>query len=316
MQLSLAQSSGAAPYIAGEDRSASLHVAKIVIFALDGGAQDGTDGKTLYSRCKIFDLARKPAISSVTTRNNTIDNCALCGMAQHKRASVQAALQRVQLAIAEDDGSSAAKHKEATDAVAMLQRAVERPDETFGRQRFSILLPFVLRFAVEYGILQSLAAAGDQPKTAAELAEASGADELIIVRAMRLLTANGICDELERGKYSANAITQYAARTPIIGGFLHLYDHVTPIMAKTPELIQAHRLGSGAASHQSPFQEVYGAPMFGVLAKNPAEKKNFDNFMQARLHPSIPKWFDIYDAQSQLAAVDNLEGKALVVDVG
>jgi len=56
--------------------------------------------------------------------------------------------------------------------------------------------------------------------------------------------------------------------------------------------------------------------MFGVLARNPAEKKNFDNFMQARLHPSIPKWFDIYDAQSELAAAKDTDSKALIVDIG
>ena len=197
----------------------------------------------------------------------------------------------------------------------MLPRAIERPDGTFGRHRFSILLPFVLRFAMEYGILQTLVAASEQPKTAAELAQASGADELIIVRAARLLTANGICDELENGRYTANAITQYAARTPIIGGFLHLDDHITPIMVKTPELIQTRRLAT-AASHKSPLQKVYGAPRFGVLAQNLAEKKIFDNFMQARLHPLIPKWFDMYDAKNGLAAAEDTDGKALIVDIG
>ena len=43
---------------------------------------------------------------------------------------------------------------------------------------------------------------------------------------------------------------------------------------------------------------------------------NFDNYMQARLHPSIPKWFDIYDVRTELASETTSTGQALLVDVG
>ncbi|KAK5118853.1 hypothetical protein LTR62_000062 [Meristemomyces frigidus] len=240
-------------------------------------------------------------------------------MTQLQSILVPEALYNVQQALQADDGSSLAKHEEALDAIAKLQRAVERPDETVMRLRFSLLVPFAMRLAAEYGLIQDLAAAKGEQRAAADLATPSGADELLILRVMRLITAHGICDEHGHGRYSANAVTEFLSQTPIIGGLKHLYDHATPILAKTPDLIQEKRLGSldDPLTTASPLQEVWGAPMFSLLASNPTRKQNFDNYMQARLHASIPKWFDIYDVQTELASETNgTSNKALLVDVG
>ncbi|KAK3676965.1 hypothetical protein LTR78_003170 [Recurvomyces mirabilis] len=240
-------------------------------------------------------------------------------MTQSRSVSVSDALHNVQQALQADDGTSLAKHEEALDAIVKLQRAVERPDETVMRLRFSLLVPFVMRLAVEYGLVQDLAAANGETKAAADIATPGGADELLVLRVMRLITAHGICDEHGHGKYSANAVTEFLSRTPIIGGLKHLYDHATPILAKTSDLIHEKRLASleNVSTTASPLQEVWGAPMFSLLAINPTRKQNFDNYMQARLHPSIPKWFDIYDVRTELAsATDVTSDMALLVDVG
>jgi hypothetical protein len=229
------------------------------------------------------------------------------------------ALQYAQKAIEADDGQDPGKHADALEAIARLQLAAERPDETIMRLRWGFYPPFAMRFCVEYGVIQKLAETSGKDMTSKELAAFTGAEELLLLRVMRLLTYHGVVDEVDHGVYAANEVTAFLARPGIIGGLKHLYDHGTKIVSEVPELIERQQLGTfkTGRSSTSPLQHVFGKTMFPWLAANPPRKRNFDNYMQARQHSSEPKWFDIYDVESELAANPKLDTQeVLLVDVG
>jgi hypothetical protein len=236
-----------------------------------------------------------------------------------KKSALTEALQHAQQAIEADNGDDPGKHADALEAIARLQLAAERPDETIMRLRWGFYPPFAMRFCVEYGIVQKLSEAKGTPLTAMDLAASSGAHELLLLRVMRLLTYHGVCDEIDHGVYASNDTTAFLARPGIIGGLKHLYDHGTKIVAEVPDLIEKKQLGTfeTGRAETSPLEHVFGKTMFPWLAANPPRKKNFDNYMQARQHSSEPKWFEIYDVEGQIAANPKLyKEDVLLVDVG
>lgn len=232
--------------------------------------------------------------------------------------SLQDAIQRVQRAAEADTGNDQGKHAYLLEQIHQLRLAAETPAESIMRVRWEFMVAFSIRFALEYGILQSIAAKGGASVSAAELFKETGADELLIVRVMRLVTYNGICDEVSHGVYAASERTSFLVRKAILGGFNHIYDFGSQTVIGVPELIRnqsLHQFPNGP-NELSPFQHTFGDTMFGVLAKNPKRKQVFDDYMEARQFSKDPKWFEIFPAEQKLK--EGLRGGAdadLLVDV-
>ena len=131
-------------------------------------------------------------------------------------------IDEVKAAAEADNGQDQGNHAELLDKIHRLQQAAETPDETVMRLRWQFMTTAATRFALEYGILNALCESGG-PMTAADLAQKTGADALLIVRNMRLVTYNGVCDEVDHGTYAPNDRTRFLTLPAIAGGFNHLY---------------------------------------------------------------------------------------------
>jgi hypothetical protein len=178
--------------------------------------------------------------------------------------------------------------------------------------------PFAVQFAIEYGILQ-LIASRKEPWTAAELAKANGAEELLLIRVLRLLTYNGLCDEVAHGVYRANARTHFASQKAISGGFSHIYHFGSDIVTKIPDLIHQNRLYQfPKGEEQSLMQHTFGDSMFALLSKDPYRKKIFDECMAARTYLRDRKWFGVWPAREHLRErqAGDASSSASVFDIG
>ena len=185
--------------------------------------------------------------------------------------SLHAAILRVrEAAEASNDANDLSKHAKLLEEIHDLQLAAERPEESVMRLRWQFLGSSCIRWAIEYGILQILAKKPGSPVTAAELAEETGADELLIVRIMRLVTYNGTCEEVGHGIYMANDKTHFLAKPAILGGFAHIFDFGFKAVQTVPDLISESRIHQfpEGPDQQSPIQHAFGDTMFGVLAKD------------------------------------------------
>lgn len=184
--------------------------------------------------------------------------------------SLEKAVAEVQRKAEADKEGDLTSHGELLAAIHRLQLQAESPDETVMRMRWEFMSPLAVRTMIEYGILQAIAEAAGKPVTALELSRRTSADELLILRIMRLVTYHGFCDEQGHGVYSANAKTAFLVKPAILGGFTHIYDFGFRTAAAVPQLVQQNKLHQfpQGIGQQSPLQHTFGDTMFGVLAKD------------------------------------------------
>ncbi|KAI4594720.1 hypothetical protein KJ359_007523 [Pestalotiopsis sp. 9143b] len=194
-------------------------------------------------------------------------------------------------------------HLELLKGVQRLQNLVATPTEKMMRIRFQAYQNVCVRVAQEKGILQALVAKGRS--TAWELSEATGADELLIVRIMRLLSIIGIVDEVGPSTYQANETTEFSVKKGILGDVntdivLKICSNMGPIAAASNGEVDAHNF-------------TFGKSMFEYTAENPEYGKAFDDFMTARRAATWDKWFDIFPVREKVKPNDVSE--VLLVDV-
>ncbi|KAI0167667.1 O-methyltransferase [Pestalotiopsis sp. NC0098] len=196
-------------------------------------------------------------------------------------------------------------HLELLKGVQKLQNLVATPTEKMMRIRFQAYQNVCVRIAQEKGILQALVTNGRS--TAQELSKATGADELLIVRIMRLLSIIAIVDEVGPSTYQANETTEFSVKKGILGDVKYYTDIVLkicsnmgPIAAASNGEIDAHNF-------------TFGKSMFEYTAENPEYGKAFDDFMTARRAATWDKWFDIFPVREKVKPND--VGDVLLVDV-
>lgn len=228
--------------------------------------------------------------------------------------SLQEAISRVQQAANASTRDEYGKQTKIMKEIHRLQLVAEKPDEGIMRLRWQFMTTFAIRFAIEYGIISAICEMSGEPLSAAELSRTTGAEELLIVRTMRLVTYEGVCEEVAHGVYAANAKTKFLALPGILNGFTHIYDFGYKVTGLVPELIRNGKLSQfpSGPDERSPMQHACGDTMFGILSKEPRRKKIFDDYMEARRYSKEPKWLDIFPADK----LEAVPGQVLIVDVG
>lgn len=229
--------------------------------------------------------------------------------------SLQEAILRVQQAAKANTGDEHGKQAKLMEEIHRLQLVAEKPDEGIMRLRWQFMTTFAIRFAIEYGIISAICQREGKSISAAELSKKTGAEELLIVRTMRLVTYEAVCEEVAHGTYAANAKTNFLALPGILNGFSHIFDFGFKVTEQVPQLIRDGKLSQfpNGPDECSPIQHALGDTMFGILSKNPRRKKIFDDYMEARRFSKEPKWLDIYPAGEKLRAAPD---QVLLVDVG
>ncbi|KAJ6010878.1 hypothetical protein N7451_002290 [Penicillium sp. IBT 35674x] len=228
--------------------------------------------------------------------------------------SVSEALLKVQQLVSEEASGNKDAHGDLLKAIRALQLAAETPLETTSRVNFQILQNIAIRVAIEHRFLHILVEC-EKPVSAAELAIETGSDLLLIVRVMRMLTAIGFCDEIGYQLYAANDKTRFKILPGSVAAEKHHFDLDFGMAnyMRGPG-IQQFADEPGAITL---FKYAHGTDViFGLLERNPEQKKAFDDYMAARRVDDMPQWFEIFPAADKLGQLQEDPRAALMVDVG
>lgn len=160
------------------------------------------------------------------------------------------------------------------------------------------LYPASLRVAILLEIPELLA---ERPRTAAELAETTGADASHLQRILRYLSSRGVFQEDEAGAFHATGLSEPLradARPSVRQTVLLLTDDI--YWRSTGRLEDIVRGG------KTVFDDLFGAPLFELLARDPERAALFDNGIAA---------ISVIEQEAIAAAYEFTNG-ASVIDVG
>lgn len=160
------------------------------------------------------------------------------------------------------------------------------------------LYPASLRVAIKLEIPELLASG---PRNAAELAEATGADASHLQRILRYLSSRGVFREDEGGAFHATGLSE------------PLRPYAKPSVRQTVLLLtddiywrSTGRLEEIVLGGKTVFDDIFGAPLFDLLAREPERAALFDNGIAE---------ISVIEQEAIAAAYDFPDG-ATVVDVG
>jgi len=160
------------------------------------------------------------------------------------------------------------------------------------------LYPASLRVVARLAIPELLAA---RPRTAAEIAEATGADASHLQRILRYVSSRGVFREDEHGRFHATELSEPLradARPSVRQTVLLLTDDI--YWRSTGRLEDIVRGG------RTVFDDLFGAPLFDLLARDPERAALFDSGIAA---------ISVIE-QEAIAAAYEFDDGATVVDVG
>ncbi|KAJ5173353.1 hypothetical protein N7492_005946 [Penicillium capsulatum] len=174
-----------------------------------------------------------------------------------------------------------------------------------------------IRVAVENRFLHAIVAR-EGPIAATEIAEETNSDQLLTVRVMRVLTAIGLCDEVDHELYAANDKTRFKVLPGSIAAEKHHFDLDFGMGGKLVEYMRGPGIQQFADEPDAVtlFKYAHGTDViFGLLEKNAEQKQAFDDYMAARRIDNMLQWFDIYPAAQKLGMREYPDA-VLMVDVG
>lgn len=169
---------------------------------------------------------------------------------------------------------------------------------------------------IRCGVVTDLVAAG-KPKTAKELAESTGAAEMLIIRMMRPLTAFGVFREVDVYTYESTPISQVLTAPHLLGGYQFLFDMAVRSLANMPRFLEKTGFNH-VDGPPGPFQDCNNTDdlMFPYLIKHPDMMSNFNAFMSGSLETRVD-WFQTFDTQRLVldGAKKNDPDAVLLVDI-
>jgi hypothetical protein len=172
-----------------------------------------------------------------------------------------------------------------------------------------------LRIGVDLKIFQALVAS-DKPVGLHELAAQAGADELLLIRFLRILSAIHMIEEVGPQTYRANATTRCLTQ-PAYEGLVRLaFDSVDQIYARLPFLLKDRAYRNPTEMDDCPLQWTFNTDVtyFKWIASNPQHARDLRDAMKAMAQSTI-YWADYYPVTERL--LDQWkEGTIFLVDVG
>ncbi|KAI0886762.1 S-adenosyl-L-methionine-dependent methyltransferase [Annulohypoxylon maeteangense] len=197
-------------------------------------------------------------------------------------------------------------------AMAML----EAPVDAIWKLIMSPHAPSALMTLIKAGVIQEIAKT-DSPSSADKLAQATGADRLLIVRLLRPVSAIGVVEETSQEEYAPTPITKALVGRVLSGGYQFMFSAATRSLANMPFYLEKTGF-KNVEGIPGPFQDAHGTQdgMFPWLIKDPALMGNFNAFMTGQ-RIDRKQWFDIFDVENILLKGSKTDQNAIMmVDVG
>lgn len=176
------------------------------------------------------------------------------------------------------------------------------------------------------------------PRSAHDLAEATGAEPGLITRLLRTLVGMGFAAQVGRDEFAPTAVSKqmtlrsvragvrflYHSPPPAtpgtVGLTLHSYETGLPVLATMPAYFKANGYRQPRAMNDGPFQFTHDTTddFYTFAGKQPGVMENFSAFMQGLFGtPSRLGWTDWFPVdEACLDGFDPAQGEYCFVDVG
>ncbi|KAK0513495.1 hypothetical protein JMJ35_004481 [Cladonia borealis] len=211
-----------------------------------------------------------------------------------------------------------ANYKELQTCLTRLQVASTKPPDTLFTFRLQMIENIAIAMLLEMGILDALVAKQGGTAKAAELAAATGCDELVIARLMRIPCALLFCDEMDEMTYRANHITSLLVE-PGQKGSLRWNEALYPIVTDIRRFLSSTSFGhTSGESAPSAFEFSHGKTIWKLLEEQPDQRHNFELLMRERKKHEENLWHRRFPPCALLSSA-NLKTDpeaVLMVDIG
>ncbi|KAF2737233.1 o-methyltransferas-like protein [Polyplosphaeria fusca] len=224
------------------------------------------------------------------------------------------AAQLVAFADASPAGFSDRERKALVAACEKVRAKLENPLEMLLRVMFGALESSALRLAVDMKFIDT-ALAKQGPVTAKELAEVVRADELLVVRIMRMLVPMGIFAAAGEDAYTVVPLAAaFSTDSPLRQGVVHVASQL-PAIANLPEYLENSGYKNPSDAYDGPWQFSTKSKQhyFEWLAGRPRIQEAFNATMAISRMQRGQEWFEFYPVQERLL---DKKSQVVMVDIG
>ncbi|KAI4173394.1 MAG: hypothetical protein LQ343_002926 [Gyalolechia ehrenbergii] len=206
--------------------------------------------------------------------------------------------------------------KELLAALRKLTAKLEDPNEAIVRMIFQPHENAVIRIAIDLNLFV-LVGKEESGLTAEDLQALTGAEDALLVRIMRLLTAMGVFTQTSEQRYVATPISKAWTAPPVEGATRHLFDEAAFSLSQLPVYLQQTEYRNPVNTTNSPFQHAFqtNLKMWEYISERPPRLNAFNTFMEGQREGRIP-WFHHFPVQDSLGDVSKDTDAVLIVDVG
>ncbi|KAJ5774223.1 O-methyltransferase family 2 [Penicillium paradoxum] len=203
------------------------------------------------------------------------------------------------------------------EAARSLVYALETPREAMIRYCWSqSTLYAALETAVDLGVFAVLSK-DEKPKTATNLASATGADAVMLARILKHLCAMGVILETGPNEYRRTGLSISLSMKRYNDAYPCMTNCITSGVLALPAQLKKDGYANPSNGRECGFQRGFRTDLhfFEYMKENPEVAGQFNNHMSA-YHQGRPSWMDIgfYDVPSMFPNV--AEDDVLLVDVG
>ncbi|KAH8805413.1 S-adenosyl-L-methionine-dependent methyltransferase [Xylogone sp. PMI_703] len=207
----------------------------------------------------------------------------------------------------------------ARDALFETLRKVQSPwDIVWDHNWVSGATNASIKTLIDAGVFRKWAECGSMPKTCTELAELTGADEMLIKRMMRQISGQHLVVEMAEDTFAptpwAMALAADPALSAVYGEFYSQLNN--PMFRSLPYFLKENGFKSPTDVNNCNWQfwKKSSNNLFQDLAINPAMASDFHAAMQCHSKYNLTSWPEMYPTNAIVSAAK--PGRALVVDIG
>ncbi|RAO64148.1 uncharacterized protein BHQ10_000160 [Talaromyces amestolkiae] len=218
------------------------------------------------------------------------------------------------LAASLNDGNNHEARKKCLQLSKNLTSQLEQPENVAVDMAFSPMIAVTARIAVDLNLFQHVVNEG--PVASARLAELCGAEEILIIRLMRPLSAIRFVEETGPRTWKATPITAAMATEEIAAGHRMISQLIVPAVQKAPEFLLRHGYSCPIDPREGLVQHAFQTndTTFERITSSPSLLKDFNTFMGNTMG-ARNYWVDWYPVQARILGGADPE-KPLIVDVG
>ncbi|OQE46935.1 hypothetical protein PENCOP_c001G00407 [Penicillium coprophilum] len=203
------------------------------------------------------------------------------------------------------------------EAARSLVYALETPREAMIRYCWS---QATLYAALETGVdldVFAILSKDEKPKSAAELAKATGADPVLLARILKHLCAMGVILETGPNEYRRTGISISLSLQRYNDAYPCMTNCITSGVLALPAQLKKDGYSNPSNGKECAFQRGFRTDLhfFEFMKENPEAASQFNNHMSV-YHQGRPSWMDVgfYDVPSLFSNVT--QDDVLLVDVG